>query len=308
MFFGFSHPDTLTYDFFVDEIESIRHLVSTSNDVISNELTAANNFLAFVAVALTIVGIILGAYISRLSKKVERMTDIVSDKSKEVETLAKTVDETDKKIQSDISGLYAKLRKEETVALLRRLELEPLDIDNLAQQLLARDLGEDDYPILKNAYKKLVESGEADARHGLFNESSYRASYLLLFFQHYTYQSIMDDEIRHSIIPFFKDGIDCAFKRDVVKSTKGICLAISDPLANFNKEELLSSYLIALNESKFSEYLPLRNIFEEEISKPGLLVDAIERCTEQGVYLKLFDIVPPALTDSQESATTVSNQ
>ena len=113
----------------------------------------------------------------------------------------------------------------------------------------------------------------------------------------------MDDEIRQSMISFFMYGLGCAFKRDVINSTKGICLAISDPYSDFNKEEILSSYLSALNESKYKDYAPLRDVFEENIAKTDLLVDVIEACRQKGIYLQLFGIVPPTSTAAQETSS-----
>ena len=46
-------------------------IIETSNDSIANQLSAANNLLAFIAIALTIGGAIIGFYIRRKKLEVE---------------------------------------------------------------------------------------------------------------------------------------------------------------------------------------------------------------------------------------------
>lgn len=278
--------DTIGYLQNINEnFESIKSIVGISNDTISNEISAVNTMLVVFSVIVGLIGIFLSWYISRVEKKVNNMKDSIVEKEKTIKQIARTVEETDNKIQSDIKGLYEKLRKEESLTLLRRLELEPRDINNLVSLLLARPLEEDGFPILKNAYLKLKnqEGDSAEDEKRVFS---------LLFFQHYLSLAILDDELRDNLVFYFDKSMNCAFKRDIIKSTNDFCKAMSVDAAPFDKVELLADYLKALNESEFKDLIELKNIFQENLNK-DLLVDAIEQCRKENIYLSLFGEFAP---------------
>ena len=142
--------DTLKYFQTInDNIDAVKHIVDVSNATIANEISAINTMLVAFTIIFGIVGIFIGGYISWLQRKVSKMSDNIEQKEQSIVKLAQIVEDTDNKIQSDIEGLYAKLRKEETKALLYRLEEEPLDIVNISYLLLARQLDDEGFPILK---------------------------------------------------------------------------------------------------------------------------------------------------------------
>lgn len=203
------------------------------------------------------------------------------------------VEETEGKIQSDISGLYKKLHKEETKSLLCRLEEEPLDITNLVDLLLARSLSDEGFYILKRAFTKILSS-EVD----IDNESnlkSEREQYTLLFFQHYMYLSMLDSVIRPEVVKAFEVSMNSAFKRDIIKSTEDFCKVLSINDTSFAKVSLLVDYLKALNKSKYSNMVELKNIFQEKVNN-DILVEAIEKCSIDEIYLGLFGVVAPEKT------------
>lgn len=284
--------DTLQYLQSVnDNIDAVRRIVDVSNSTIANEISAVNTMLVAFTIVFGIVGVLLGVYISWLQRKVSKMSKNIEEKEKKIISLARTVEETDKKIHSDIGGLYVQLRKEETIALLRRLEEEPLDISNLSEILLARSLDIENFPILKKAYIKLNSLGEiADEIPGL--GPSYRKRYLLLFFQNFLFSAILDEDLRDVVKNDFDLALECAFERDVIKSTKDFCQALSVSNTSFDKVTLLVDYLKALNQSKYSKLEELKNIFQEKVNK-DILVEAIDRCTRDEVYLGLFGVEAP---------------
>lgn len=291
--------DSITYlqDIYKD-IDAIRSIVDISNATIANEISAVNTILVVFTIVFGIIGIFLGWYISFLQKKVTKMSDNIAEKEQSIIKLANTVEETDKKIRSDISGLYAELRDEETMTFLHRLEEEPLDIANLSNLLLARPLRDKGFPILKKAYMQLLSLGPEIIDKESLLEPSYRQEYTLMFFQHYLRESILDDDIRPDIIKDFKRSMTCAFKRDIIKSTEDFCLALSTDETPFDKVSLLADYLEALNQSKYHNLVELHDIFQERL-KADLLVNAIDKCTTDKVYLELFGVVAP--NESQET-------
>lgn len=272
-------------------------IIETSNDSIANQLSAANYLLAFIAIALTIGGAIIGFYIRRKTLEVEAIANMVDEKKKTVDEIAQTTKDLDDQINSNVKELYLKLRKEETNALLDRLVLEPEDISNLIRLLLARDLDEDGFAKLREAYLKFEDEPEedSDAEMGFIKiGASSREDYILLFFQHYCYQAVKDDLIRPELVKGFAENSNKAFKRDIIKSTIDLCRALSDEASVFNKEEVLTTYLKALNSCKHKNLEELRNILEQNITPQSLLEKAKEQCTKDGVYLSLFGITKPA--------------
>ena len=297
--------DTLNYLQNLDEnIDAVRRIVDVSNSMIANEISAVNTMLVAFTIVFGIVGVFLGFYISWLQRKVTKMSDNIEKKEQTIMSLAKAVEETDNMIQSDISGLYAKLRKEETMALLYRLEEEPEDISNLVKLLLARSLDIEGFPILKRAFIQSMTIDD-EANKDDYSTPSMREQYILLFFQHFLYQSILDDELRPEVVMEFEGNVKCAFKSDIIRSTKDLCKALSNHSVAFDKISLLKSYLMALNQSKYSDLKELRTIFQDNLDK-GILVEAIDRCTSDKVYISLFGIVAPSdiqTSDENEEET-----
>lgn len=284
-------PGQLCEDYYEKEIESLRHLIDTSNDVISNQLSTLNSLIAGCSVLLALLGICLGGYVAYMQNKVKKMSKEVNRKANSIAKLAKSVEETNKMIQNDMSGLYSKLRKEETFTLLYRLEEEPLDIANLERLLLSRDMDDEGYPILRNAYRNLELSGHADERD--FPNPSYREHYLLQFFQHYMYFAIQDDDIRPTMVKYFVRGMECAYERDAVKTTRDLCRSMSEDNCKYDREEVLVPFLKSIQSSEFKTLEPLKDILENELTNPSILVDSIEKCRQDGVYLEMFGVLPP---------------
>ena len=284
-----------------DNIDAVRRIVDVSNSTIANEISAVNIMLVAFTIVFGIVGVFLGIYISWLQRKVSKMSDNIEEKEKKIVSLAKAVQATESMIQSDISGLYEKLRKEETLELLRRLEVEPKDITNLLDILLARSLEDDGFPILKNAYLKLISLGDEADERVRYAGASRKQEYLLLFFQHYMYLSIQDDDLRNDIVKEFDYVMACAFKRDIIKTTEDFCKALSVKGASFHKKSLLIDYLKALNNSKYCNLIELEIIIQENTNK-DLLVDAIDQCTSEKVYLEMFRIEAPIKSEDKKDS------
>lgn len=312
--------DTLQYRLFAiqDKTDMLSAIIETSNESISNQLSAATFWLEAIAIIIAIGGGILGYYVTRKKRQIEAIAQTIDEKKQIVDKVAKATEELDKKIHSDMTSLYDDLRKEETNALLDRLIFEPGDITNLIKQLFARDLDDEFYIKLKEAYLKLLstvddeEKSKKDTdktvikpRNILYNNLGYKETaegdYVLLFFQHFCYLSIKDADICPSLVVGFGVSCNLAFKRDIIKSTIDLCKALSESDSVFNKEDVLTAYLKALNNSKHRNLNELRNIMEQNITPQALLHNAIERCTKDKVYLELFGVSKPENEDSQQN-------
>ena len=311
------HSDSLQYK--VDSLQAkldvlqvktdlMYSVVESANSGVANQLSTITLWLEFIAIVIAVGGGILGFYISKKRREIEKMAQTVDEKAVKVDSIAKTTKDLDNKIHNDLTGLYQQLHQEETKSLLERLVLEPLDISNIIKLLLARDIDENNFGLLREAFLKFLETVRDDSNENATDENDYAIggsyyepnyNYQILFFQHYCEQSIKDDVIRPYMMEQLIDIIDGAFKRDMLKSTKGLCKALSDEYSTFDKEDVLIGFLKALNNSKHKEYAELKDLLENDVD-PGLLVRAKDKCKEQKEYLALFGIQPPKADDSEK--------
>ena len=282
-------------------------VVESANDGVSNQLSATNNFLALIAVILTIAAIGLGLLIDNRKRQieimaktvdekketVEKLAKIVDEKADKVDTISKTTEELDKQIHNNLSALYKDLREEETKTLFQRLVKEPLDINNIGQLLLAREVDTDNFQLLKEAFVKLPEQPEigddSDIDSVILSmNSDTKHSFMLQFFQHFFYQSVKDDDVRPAFVENFKNVFDNAFESDIIRATEGLCKALADEDSKFDKEYVLTEFLKAINTSKFENFALLRKMLEDNLNKQGLLKSVIEKCKSTNFTLTLF--------------------
>lgn len=290
--------DSVRIDQVQQNVESLHNLIDTSNSIISNEIASANNYLTILSISIAVIGLLLtivgfgiGLYINSLYKKVKEIETTIVDKERIISELSSKVQDTNDKITNDIESIYSRLRKEELRANIKRLLVEPLDIKHFISILLSNDLEAELFDDLYHAYQKLIASGCADRGDSFFS-SSYKDNYLLVFFQHFIFQSILDSDLRKEIILFFKTGCKCAFERDMIKCTKDLCKALNEPILS-NPVDILYEYLIAVNDSEFKSLSEIKEIFNSELEEKSNLRQAIDRCTSNNIYLELFDNKQP---------------
>lgn len=290
--------DSVRIDQVQQKVESLHSLIDTSNGVICNEISSANNYLtvlsisiAVIGIILTIVGFFIGRYINSLYKKVRIIEKTVAEKEQGIKSLSQTVQETSDNITNNIGEIYNRLRKEELFSIIKRLEQEPLDITHCISMLLSNELDDSWFENLYHAYQKLIASGKADDGKSWFR-SSYRDNYLIVFFQHYLYRCILAADMREDIIPFLETGCELAFERDIIKCTKDLCQALNEPILD-NSVEILYKYLIAVNNSEFKNLAAIKDIINTELVDRSTLRQAVDRCTSNNIYLELFDNKQP---------------
>lgn len=281
----------LKFNVLQSKTESLYGIVETTNDGVNNQLASATILLEIIAILIVIVGGIIGYYINYKKKQIEDIASLVEGKKQAVDRMARETEILDTKIRHNMSDLYKDLRKEETNALLERLVLEPQDVENLGTALCARDIDEAGYVKLRTAYFKMKKMLEEGSQENVVRD--YSEYYIVLFYQHFFYKALNDDEISPEFENYYGEIFSRAYKRDMIKSTIDLCKALSEETSTFNKELVLVTYLKALNSSQFSELAELKNIFEQNIYPQTLLQNAIACCKDERVYLKLFNITPP---------------
>ena len=180
-------------------VEAQKEIISQEQSAIENSMGAVNTLLAVFSLIITVGGIFLGWFINRKEKNIQSLLKQVETKKGEVEKLEEKTSKTKKEvvelsdnINNDIEGLYAKLRREETITCLKRLVYEPDDISNILPLLLSRELIDSDFKFLLTAYRNLEnKSDNGIVFDGLFAQRlSSKGQYLLLFYQHFCGQAL----------------------------------------------------------------------------------------------------------------------
>lgn len=246
-----------------EKFERQANLNEQTLNSISSQLSAASYNITIFGILFTIAAILLGIYVTYIERKIVKLRE--ENKSLLDQTIKnkEEVVTINNLIQSDILGLYEKIKREETVHLLNRLLTVPEDISNLLELLLSRELERDDFQILKKAYMKIKNSPPEPKV--FFSENlSYEDSYKLLFFQHFLDLAIKDKDIAEDLIDFYSTAINCAFENDIIKSTSDFINTIIK-LGYQSKAEDISSFMKALSLSKHQNNKTVYNIIFNSI-------------------------------------------
>lgn len=226
---------------------------------ISNQISSASYNLTLFGVLFGVAALGLGAYITFIERKtisIREENRSLLAKTKQIKDEVVNINEL---IQKDIYGLYIKIKREESLHILNRLNKVPKDITNLMNELLSRELKEEDYYSLKKAYAKLKKDSYPNT-----NKQELK-DYQLLFFQHFLDLSTMDEEINDDLIPFYEDAISCAFENDIVKSTEDFMKAVID-LGYQIKGTEINHFMTALSKSEFKDFKLIYEIIFKQLA------------------------------------------
>ncbi len=230
---------------------------------ISNQIGATSFNLSIFAFLFGILAIGLGVYVTWVERKIIRLKEENESLLKETKKTKEEVVAINELIQKDIYGLFLKIKREETIHILNRLVKIPEDIANFTEQLISRELEEEDYTLIKKAYLKLnPKTRDTYTGFGMTSKDSYH----LLFFQHFLDQSVKDEEIGSELISNYSNGIDCAFENDIIKSTEDFMKAIID-LGFQKRDKEINSFIKALSKSQHKNFSKVYNIIFESLNK-----------------------------------------
>lgn len=262
-----------------DRVGNLVEVIDVSNDGISNALSASNSYLTVVSIIIALMAAGLALYVAYLERKMRSMKDAVSQMNQEVSAKEAEVKALVNQVNNDVDGLYVKIRREDTKAMLKRLVKVPEDVTNMEDALLSRDLEKEDFLLLKQAYMALVEKGRDKERVGLFKPTK-GEEYLLLFFQHFSGLSVEDDFLGERIIPYFQRGLDCAFENDVKKVIDDLSGVLVKKNASYDRLNVLAHLIAALNHSKETKDHPeyLQSL-KEKVNDSQLWQKAEEKAT-----------------------------
>lgn len=223
---------------------------------ISNQLNAASYNLNIFGIAFAFLAIVLGVYITYVERKIIRISEESKSQLIQSKAIKKDIETINNLIQSDINGLFEKIKREETKHILQRLIKVPQDIGNLSTALLSRELEKEDFELLKKAYLSL--------------KGSYHASnYELLFFQHFLDLSIMDEHVGPKIVNYFPVAISNAFENDIIKSSEDFINAII-VMGIKEKEKEINSFCRGLASTQYVSLEKIYSIFFNGLKERSL--------------------------------------
>ena len=230
---------------------------------ISNQIGATSFNLSIFAFLFGILAIGLGVYVTWVERKIIRIKYENESLLKETRKNKEEVVAINDLIQKDIYGLFLKIKREETIHILNRLVKIPEDVVNFTDQLISRELEEEDFTLIKKAYLKLnPKSRDIDVGFGM----SFKQKYHLLFFQHFLDQSVKDEEIGLELIDSYFIGIDCSFENDIVKSTEDFMKAIID-LGFQKRDKEINNFIKGLSMSQHKEFSKVYEIIYNSLNK-----------------------------------------
>lgn len=251
-----------------ETIDRERNISDKSFNGISNQLSASSNSLTIFSILFGVLALAIGFYVTYIERKIVKIREENIDLLSQTQTVKKEVVEINREIQSDIEGLFKKIKKEETNHILDRLLNVPKDIANLVEGLLSRELSKADFDKLKVSYEKL-ELGDI----------TYTEKYEILFFQHFSDLSLKDLFIKERFIKYIPTGIVCSIENDILKSSNDIFNFIVDT-GLVNNKEIINVYFKGLEKSKFKDFLKLYDLIFQKLSqreKQFLLYQLIEK-------------------------------
>ena len=228
--------------------------IDKSFDGVSAQISASSYSLSAFAIIISILTIGLGLYITWVERKILKLktenTDLLNQNLK----VKKEVEDLNNLIQSDIYGLYEKMKRQETIDLLNRLNKVPKDITHLSPSLLSRNLIPEDFSIIKRAHLSLK---------GVYQQHNFTELYLLLFFQHFLVEAFQDPDIKEEIVNYIPSGIEFAWENDMEKFAIDFAKVLLIGGINNNKKAI-NNVFGGLRYSPYKDYLPFyKTLFSE---------------------------------------------
>jgi hypothetical protein len=199
------------------KIETERSINDKTFNSISTQISVSSYVLSIMGIVFAVVAVCVGAYVTYVERKIVKIGEENRDLLAKNQKIKQDVQDLNNLIQSDIYGLFEKIKRQETVDLLNRLDKVPKDISNICSLLLSRELLQIDFEKLKRAYLNLDD-----------DDDHFKSDYKLLFFQHFLTDTLKDEKLRKDILDFKPSGINSAFENDIVKSTHDFIVAVID--------------------------------------------------------------------------------
>jgi hypothetical protein len=200
------------------KIANQNQTIQTSFSGTSLHLASASHYITIVGVIIAVTGLFLGIYVNYIYKKITVITDenkylLETHKAVKIE-----VDRLNELIKCNLMGLYERIKEEETKHIIARLQRVPLDIANVIETLLSRELSKEYYQMLRKCYLELKAIKSSSPLRSV-QMGSYEVPYLSLFFQHYSDHALFDAQIAEDIEKRYTTLMNNSFENDIKKTT-----------------------------------------------------------------------------------------
>ncbi|OEY71713.1 hypothetical protein [Salegentibacter salarius] len=241
------------------ELENQEKINNRSYSSISNQISAASWNLTIFGILFGVAALFIGVYVTYIERKI---IDLKDKNETLLEKTLKTKEEVvaiNDNINNNLNKIFLKIRREETIHILKRLTKIPEDIGNFTQQLLSRELERDDFNYLKEAYKNLGPKPQPDEDSWIKLDLSHHGSYQLVFFQHFLDLALKDEIIGPHMADKYESAIKSSFKNDMIKSTEDFSRALVD-LGLENRKNDINKYFEGLSKSDFKNNSDIMNI------------------------------------------------
>lgn len=287
-------------------LRNIDEHVDRANEKVSNQITSSSHTIQAWGWIMTVLAFVFGYYINRMWKKVadatanaekqlhraeEASADIAEEQERvnaQQQAVKKMQEDTEVKlqelqtlhsdIQNNMSAIYEKMKREETMSWLNRLENIPEDIANVGDILLARQLIKSDFQIMLNAYhnliKRCMEVNEVTTIAKLRQkDAGFRkreGSYALQFAQHFMDEAIVVEETRDILRPRF--GVyfeECFFRNDAEKCTADLKKGVAR-LEEGLQVEIIAEYVLAMAKSHYSKFEELYSTLLSDLAENNI--------------------------------------
>jgi len=189
------------------------------NSHISNQISSSTFVIEGLALFFTIAGIALAIYINDAYEKVKIIKRDIGDAKAYLDEY------------SDL--FYERVKRDDTRHILKRLIEVPEDIHNVIQPLLSRDLENQDFALLKQAYTSDVLT------------QNDKENYVLVFMQHFPYRSFMDEDLKEPAYGSLRgDKLNQMFKRDIENLFDGVIKFLKENGLGFGESKKIVTELL----------------------------------------------------------------
>ncbi len=236
-----------------DKLDFQQKMAEQSISSISNQLDSASYSLTLFGLLFTIAAIGIGIYVTYVERKIVKIREANQELLVKNQKIKEDIEAVNKLIQSDIYNLFLKIKREESVHILDRLVKVPKDIVNFSFALVSRELQEEDFRKIRQAYLNLGEV-----------QGQFKPEYLVLLFQHFLGQSLNDEKLRKVIADFIPAGIRAAFENDMEKSTSELATFLVDKgIQNYKSE--VNQFFKGLTNSEYKKYNAVYRLFFDNL-------------------------------------------
>ena len=185
-----------------------------TDTLVERSFNAVNNLLMVLTAIIAVAAIYLTWYINKADRKLQDIEKTITTKQEEVEKVSKETATLLDQIKNNTDELFVTIRRKDTEYLLTQLVNSPQDIVNIERLLLARELVEDDFKLIKKAYDALCLNHLEKEISGIGNQT-YQQLFMALFFKHFFGKTLEDDTLREHILDSLVPIFDGAFPNEI---------------------------------------------------------------------------------------------